>query len=136
MRLKYLLVLTTFYCLIILWAVQKQSIHSTQHESESYVEQEFNGPEEFFAFQKNIRIPDGAETHGYAPGFRVREYENAKASAVARKRSGRMQSNGVVEWKERGPNNVPGRTRGLIVDPDDPAKNTWYAGSVGGGVWK
>ncbi len=41
-----------------------------------------------------------------------------------------------MEWVERGPANVGGRTRGLIVDPDDPNKNTWYAGSVGGGVWK
>lgn len=136
MRLRFLLLLTSFYGLLILWAIQQNPIQPTQQEIESYTEQNFNGPEEFFAFQKLIRTPDGAETHGYLPGFRVREYENAKASAVARQRSGRMQSNGVVEWKERGPNNVPGRTRGLIVDPDDPAKNTWYAGSVGGGVWK
>jgi len=136
MRLRFLLFLTACYCLLILWAVQQNPVDPTQHAVETYAEQNFNGPEEFFAFQKDIRTPDGAETHGYFPGFRVREYDKAKASAVARKRSGRMQSNGVVEWKERGPNNVPGRTRGLIVDPDDPAKNTWYAGSVGGGVWK
>ena len=36
----------------------------------------------------------------------------------------------------RGPGNVSGRTRGLIIDPDDRAKNTWFAGSVSGGIWK
>ncbi|MEM9722564.1 MAG: T9SS type A sorting domain-containing protein, partial [Bacteroidota bacterium] len=34
-----------------------------------------------------------------------------------------------------GPSNVPGRTRALLVDPDDP-QNTWFAASVGGGIWK
>ncbi len=29
-----------------------------------------------------------------------------------------------------------GRTRGIIVDPDDPYHNIWFAGSVGGGIWK
>lgn len=132
---RFLLFLTMLYSLIILRAVH-QPIDSVEPIGNTYVKQKFNGPEEFFAFQKNIRTPEGAETHGYKSGFRVHEYENAKASAVARKRSGRTQSNGVIEWKERGPNNVPGRTRGLIVDPDDPTKNTWFAGSVGGGVWK
>ncbi|TAJ15353.1 T9SS C-terminal target domain-containing protein [Marinilabiliaceae bacterium JC017] len=41
-----------------------------------------------------------------------------------------------LDWKERGPGNVGGRTRGFIVDPADAAGNTWYAGSVGGGIWK
>jgi photosystem II stability/assembly factor-like uncharacterized protein len=136
MKLRFLLFITTFYCLLILSTVRQNTINSSRHTTETYKEQNFNGPEEFFAFQRAIRTPEGAATHGYAPGFRVREYENAKASAIARKRSGRTQSNGVVEWKERGPNNVPGRTRGLVVDPDDPQKNTWFAGSVGGGVWK
>ena len=31
---------------------------------------------------------------------------------------------------------MSGRVRGLIVDPDDPTGNTWFIGSVGGGIWK
>ena len=42
----------------------------------------------------------------------------------------------IIDWRERGPANVPGRTRGLIVDPDDPQRLTWFAGSAAGGVWK
>jgi photosystem II stability/assembly factor-like uncharacterized protein len=42
----------------------------------------------------------------------------------------------VIAFKERGPGNVPGRTRGLIVDPDDGTHKTWFAGSVSGGIWK
>ena len=42
-----------------------------------------------------------------------------------------------VEWQERGPNNVGGRTRALMYDPNDAAngyKKVW-AGGVSGGVW-
>jgi hypothetical protein len=37
-------------------------------------------------------------------------------------------------WQPLGPGNVGGRTRALLINPNDP--NTIYAGSVGGGVWK
>ncbi|MBK5286133.1 MAG: hypothetical protein JJE25_12095, partial [Bacteroidia bacterium] len=39
-------------------------------------------------------------------------------------------------WAERGPNNFGGRTRSILVDPNDPAKKKVFAGSVGGGIWK
>lgn len=37
-------------------------------------------------------------------------------------------------WKERGPNNIGGRTRALLIDKNNP--NTIWAGAVGGGIWK
>ncbi|MEO7176828.1 MAG: T9SS type A sorting domain-containing protein [Saprospiraceae bacterium] len=40
-----------------------------------------------------------------------------------------------MEWDERGPSNVGGRTRSIMWDPNDPAKKKIWAGSVGGGVW-
>ena len=42
----------------------------------------------------------------------------------------------AFNWTERGPGNVSGRTRGIIIDPDDATNDTWFVGSVGGGVWK
>lgn len=39
-------------------------------------------------------------------------------------------------WTERGPNNVGGRTRVILFDPNDPTNNTVYAGGVSGGLWK
>ena len=39
-------------------------------------------------------------------------------------------------FTERGPANVPGRTRSIAVDKTDTTGNTWYAAAVGGGVWK
>src|SRR5687768_4873509 len=42
----------------------------------------------------------------------------------------------AATWQERGPNNVGGRTRALMIDPNDPTRKTVWAGSVGGGLWK
>ncbi|MBR8537198.1 T9SS type A sorting domain-containing protein [Carboxylicivirga sediminis] len=53
----------------------------------------------------------------------------------ARKVNG-LKASVSLDWKERGPGNVGGRTRGFIADPDDATGNTWFVGPVGGGVWK
>ncbi|MEZ5013072.1 MAG: T9SS type A sorting domain-containing protein [Chitinophagales bacterium] len=39
-------------------------------------------------------------------------------------------------WTERGPNNVGGRTRTVMIDPNDPSGKKVWVGSVGGGLWK
>ena len=39
-------------------------------------------------------------------------------------------------WVERGPNNVGGRSRAVIFDPNDPTNETVFAGGVSGGLWK
>lgn len=41
-----------------------------------------------------------------------------------------------VSWKEQGPTNLGGRTRAIMIDPNDVSGNTVWAGSVGGGLWK
>ena len=41
-----------------------------------------------------------------------------------------------VNWQERGPNNCGGRTRTLMVDPNDPSKKTVWSAGVAGGLWK
>jgi gliding motility-associated-like protein len=38
-------------------------------------------------------------------------------------------------WIERGPNNVGGRTRTLLFDPNDATNKRVFAGGVGGGLW-
>ncbi|MGB5418266.1 PA domain-containing protein, partial [Algibacter sp.] len=39
-------------------------------------------------------------------------------------------------WIDRGPNNVGGRTRAVMFDPNDATDNTVFAGGVAGGLWK
>ncbi len=40
-----------------------------------------------------------------------------------------------VQWTERGPNNVAGRTRALMYDPNDATKKKVWAAGVTGGLW-
>ncbi|MBN2729044.1 MAG: hypothetical protein JXR53_07450, partial [Bacteroidales bacterium] len=40
-----------------------------------------------------------------------------------------------VSWLERGPNNVGGRSRALMFDPNDVTNKKVWAGGVGGGLW-
>jgi hypothetical protein len=39
-------------------------------------------------------------------------------------------------WEERGPNNVAGRSRAILIDSNDESGNTVWSGSVSGGLWK
>ena len=84
-------------------------------------------PDRFFQYHRDIRASkDGVD--GYSVGYRVKEFEKALAAAKT--------SSSKLNWVERGPGNVGGRTRAILVDPDDPGLETWWAGSVSGGLWK
>ncbi len=41
---------------------------------------------------------------------------------------------GITSWSSIGPGNVGGRTRAIVINPEDP--NIMYAAGVDGGVWK
>ena len=59
---------------------------------------------------------------------------NARLEAIA---SGRVSGDAIGnEWVERGPNNVGGRTRAVMFDPNDATNETVFAGGVSGGLWK
>lgn len=73
-------------------------------------------------------------TLGYVP-------DNARLNAFTKTMesiSNRNISNAAisgVDWTERGPNNVGGRTRALAFDPSDASNKKVWAGAVGGGLW-
>lgn len=94
-----------------------------------------SGPAEFAKFHRDIRTAEGESKPGYVTGYKIKALNKVKLQAKA-VNARTKTDNGVTAWTERGPSNVPGRTRGLIVDPDDATRNTWFAGSAGGGVWK
>ncbi len=87
-----------------------------------------NNPDLFFQYHQEIRTRLDDPTQQYAPNYRL---QALRAAQQVRKSSSKQ-----LNWQERGPGNVSGRTRGLVVDVRDSAGNTWYAGSVGGGIWK
>ena len=84
-------------------------------------------PDEYARFLREIKIPSDREAPEYAAGYQIRELEQAQLA----KRAGTP-----LPWESRGPGNVAGRARGIIVDPDDPTGSTWFIASVGGGIWK
>ena len=49
------------------------------------------------------------------------------------KRNGKAIDN--VNWVERGPDNVGGRTRALMYDPNDPSGKKVWVGAAHGGLW-
>ncbi|MEM6829301.1 MAG: hypothetical protein AAF551_02215, partial [Bacteroidota bacterium] len=40
-----------------------------------------------------------------------------------------------VVWEEQGPNNIGGRTRAILWDPNDPTNRAVFAAGVAGGIW-
>ncbi len=96
-----------------------------------------DGPQEFIKFHQGIRTRADEAKPGYQKNYQLIELQKAKTFASRKAASARTQSgNGVIQFIERGPGNVPGRTRGLLVDPDDATHKTWFAGSASGGIWK
>ena len=95
-------------------------------------------PEKFLEFHRGIRTRDSESGPQYEQNYKWKALGRARQHAAARKRnySGRTKTNGVLAWVERGPGNVPGRTRALLNIPGDATNNTWLAGSATGGIWR
>ncbi|MEO1052506.1 MAG: T9SS type A sorting domain-containing protein [Bacteroidota bacterium] len=70
---------------------------------------------------------------GYVPTKRKLEaYEIAKKQLASIKRARGIDN---VQWDERGPDNIGGRTRAIMFDPNDPKGVKVWAAGVGGGLW-
>ncbi|MEM1120710.1 MAG: T9SS type A sorting domain-containing protein [Bacteroidota bacterium] len=89
------------------------------------------GPHNFFALHHSLRTRTGEKAPRYAVNYKQQAFKKAlklnRTSGVGRKK---------LDWIERGPGNVGGRTRGLLVDARDTTHQTWLVGSAGGGIWK
>lgn len=88
-------------------------------------------PDEFLKYYNEIRTRAGESGPGYSSGYKLAALEKSRQGSAAAR-----LSEVIYDFVERGPGNVPGRTRGLIVDPDDLNHLTYFAGGVGGGIWK
>ncbi len=92
----------------------------------------YEGPHNFFEYHHRIRTRTGDVSPRYTTNYKQAALQKAlrqrKANGVAR--------NEPLDWQERGPGNVGGRTRGVLVDKRDETHLTWLVGSAGGGIWK
>jgi photosystem II stability/assembly factor-like uncharacterized protein len=91
----------------------------------------FDKPEGFLEYFQQITVRIGEEESGYLPNSAYKELLKAKKANFLKK-----SSQEILPWVMRGPGNVGGRTRSVIVDPDDASGNTWFAGTASGGIWK
>ena len=97
--------------------------------SHAWIQDKAQGfPDEFARYLHAITTSEGETAPAYAPGYR--------RSTLTRLKEVRKGSGQVLPWVERGPGNVGGRTRGLVIDLNDPSGATWLAGSVSGGIWR
>ncbi len=92
-----------------------------------------DAPDMYARIHREIRTRDGEQNPGYKLNYKIDELNKAVSGLSLKSLN---KSSAALDWVERGPGNVSGRTRGLIVDPDDATHMTWFAGSVGGGIWK
>ena len=96
-----------------------------------------DAPDKFAEIQLKMRTARDEDKPGYKRNYRFEEFTKAKKQVSLMKGANNSVSAlDDLNWVERGPANVGGRTRTIVVDPDDATNSTWFAGSVGGGVWK
>ncbi len=82
-------------------------------------------PDLFLAYNQKIR--EGSNGRNYPINYKMEELNKARAAKKSPARK--------IPWKNKGPGNVGGRTRAIVVDSEDPTSNTWFAGAASGGVW-
>ena len=67
-------------------------------------------------------------------------FRTRKALVDAEKMAPRLSAvpgeNEQMQWVQRGPNNVGGRTKAMMFDPNDNTNETVFAGGVSGGLFK
>ncbi len=89
-------------------------------------------PDEIAKYHWMIRTRSGSNGPAYAPNYKLEQLKAAQRNKQIFAQARRQALNFV----ERGPGNLPGRTRALVVLPGDPTGNSWIAGAVGGGLWR
>ncbi len=87
---------------------------------------QYDNPDLAMAMEVSDRSEVG-QPYSYTGSYRFTALREALASQPNQQRE-------LLPWVERGPGNVGGRTRALLVHPD--SSSVWLAGAVGGGIWK
>ncbi len=90
-------------------------------------------PDKFTEYYNLITTPIGKNGNGYEMGYQVKEL--SKAIKRNNSKSGNFVKNSL-NFVSRGPANIGGRTRAILIDPDDEKHKTWIVGSASGGIWR
>ena len=88
----------------------------------------FDKPDQAMEEEVALRSEVG-KPMAYRGSWRFRAFNQAMLNQTES-----QQKTAALNWVERGPANFGGRTRSIIVHPTQT--DTWWAGAVGGGIWK
>ena len=161
MKNPFLNLVNTFTIILIILSSQNRSIAQKvpltasqdvqQQDFVNYIESEMKKLELKYIDMKSKGINDFPELRQEFERLRTidpytrtipgdaREIANQKVAQQLEVQSQKNQllGNAIpnVGWKERGPNNIGGRTRAIMFDPNDPTKHKLWAGGVSGGLW-
>jgi photosystem II stability/assembly factor-like uncharacterized protein len=91
------------------------------------VELKAGDPDLFAEYESSIRTAEWEDRPSYPQNYLMDALGRARKAA---------KTSAPLPWVERGPANVGGRTRRIVVDPDDANRDTWFAAAVSGGIWK
>lgn len=138
MKKKYLsITLCLSLSALLFWSCQQKESENrlidNNYKQKKKIKKKSNpkkGIEQIADYQREIRKGINDEQTSYKKGYLIEEYNKAKKQSLARK------SVSVINpvFTERGPNNVPGRSRGIAIDPSN--SDRWFIGTVGGGLWR
>ena len=78
--------------------------------------------EDLFRLQKTLRDAE--------------KIDERQSTVAGVRRSAVPGENEQMKWIQRGPNNVGGRTKAMMFDPNDSTGETVFAGGVSGGLFK
>src|SRR5262249_22710524 len=110
-----------------------EAIHDTDDDDDKDADEGPEaGPRGALEYNLMKRLPEGATDLSPELAMEAqRQIQRMRPNVSAR--ASEPSAAGLV-WTNVGPGNIGGRTRSILIHPQDP--NTLYAGAVTGGVWK
>ncbi len=87
-----------------------------------------DNPELYYEIMAMRKTPSDLAAPAYPLNYKYNEMDGLQKNRI----NVRTKS---TQWTSRGPGNVPGRTRAIVVLDEDASGSTWLAASVGGGIW-
>lgn len=110
------------------WVYQRFRDYKSGYQSDEH-KKAYDRPDEaeYFDFIRRV----SPVTHTIPHGAAFTAYQQVLTMQSTQKTTGT-----TLTWVERGPDNVGGRTRTVMFDPNDATGKMMFAAGVGGGVWK
>ncbi|MBD3223762.1 MAG: T9SS type A sorting domain-containing protein [Caldithrix sp.] len=68
------------------------------------------------------------KSFSYKPQWKFEAFNKVRSNSIKR------LTESPLQWVERGPGNIGGRSRAIVVHPQNA--DIWWVGAVGGGIWK